>query len=167
MNEQRDDSKKTAAKKQATKKRTSRKRPRWPFRLVMSAGAAFCVLAAFAMLYPVLREYYVANREYEHLMIEYAAVLERNVKMQEQVEYLKTPEGVEDRARGQFGWVKEGERAVNITGLNLPDSSMALPPAILSGSLMAESSWWTDFLDFIFNVDTSSKFSDSNDQLAE
>ena len=112
------------------------------------------------MLYPVLREYYIANREYELLVIEYVAILERNDKMQTQIDQLQTPEGVEDRAREQFGWVKEGERAVNITGLNISNPPLGLPPAVLSGSLMAESTWWTDFLDYIFKVDTSGEIRD-------
>ena len=143
--------------------RPIKKHRRWPSRLVAAAGVAFCLALAVFMLYPALREYYIASREHEQLVLEYAAVMERNDKISEQIAHLQTPEGIEDRAREQFGWVKKGEEAVNITGLRIADSSTALPAAVASGSLKAESTWWTNFLDFIFNVDTTEPIQETYD----
>ena len=123
--------------------------------LIVTAGVVSCLAVAFVTLYPVLREYYITSREHELLAIEYAAVLDRNDRIEAQIANLQTPEGIEDRAREQFGWVRQGEEAVNITGLQITESSTVLPSAVLPGSVVAESTWWTDFLDVLFDIDTS------------
>ena len=48
--------------------------------------------------------------------------------------------------------MKEGEQAVNITGLTIADSSTGLPSAIEPGSIKAPESWWTRTLDEFFGV---------------
>jgi cell division protein FtsB len=131
--------------------------------LVVIAGLLFCLVFAFLTLQPVLREYYVASRAHDLQMAEYAAVLERNEKIETQIASLQTPEGIEDRAREQFGWVRKGEEVVNITGLELSDSSTVLPAAIAPGSIAAESNWWTNLLDYLFDVDTSKQASEQHD----
>ena len=130
---------------------SARQRQRLLKGLVISLGLAFCLMFSVS-LYPVFREYYIASRAHEKLLAEYAAVLERNERVALQIANLQTAEGIEDRAREQFGWVREGEEAVNITGLTISDSSTVLPAAVASGSIVAEATWWTDFLDMIFGV---------------
>ncbi|MCL1891042.1 MAG: septum formation initiator family protein [Coriobacteriia bacterium] len=131
--------------------------------LIVIAGLLFCLVFAFLTLQPVLREYYVASRAHDLQMAEYAAVLDRNEKIESQIASLETPEGIEDRAREQFGWVRKGEEVVNITGLELSDSSTVLPAAIAPGSVAAESNWWTNLLDYLFDVDTSKQASEQHD----
>ena len=122
---------------------------------MVTLGVAFCLVFATVTLYPVLREYYITSRDYELLILEREAVLNRNARIEEQIAKLQTDEGIQDRAREQFGWVMEGEQAINITGLPNLESSTALPPAVIPGSLEAEASWWIDFLDWFFDIDTN------------
>ena len=105
------------------------------------------------MLYPVARNYYTTWRENNRLEAEYQALLERNAKIEQLVEALKTPEGIEDWARQQYGWVLEGEKAVNVTGLEIRDSSRGLPSSVEPGSVDIEETWWMILLDFIFGVE--------------
>ncbi|MDR3052444.1 MAG: septum formation initiator family protein, partial [Coriobacteriales bacterium] len=122
--------------------------------LLVAAAVVLCLAAAVVLLYPVSKEYYIAMRQTDRLTAEYDAVLERNERIQEQIDALQTPEGIEDRVREQFGWVKRGELAVNITGLSLSNTSTVLPDAVLSGSVEPESDWLINMLDHFFGVDT-------------
>jgi cell division protein FtsB len=117
--------------------------------LIIIAGLVF----AAVMLYPAARDYYLAKRENDRVKVEYGLVIDRNEKIQQQIDELSTAEGIEDRAREEFGWVKEGEEAVNITGLSISDSSTGLPPAVDSTSVETSESWWTRTLDTFFGVE--------------
>ena len=125
---------------------------RHPILLSLLAIVALLALAVY-MLYPVTRDFYVAYRENSRLAAEYSAVVDRNEKIQELLDFLKTQEGIEDIAREQFGWVLEGERAVNITGLDITENSMSLPAFIEPGSVEAPEYWWTVILDKFFGVE--------------
>jgi len=59
---------------------------------------------------------------------------------------------VADRAREQMDWVQNGENAVNISGLELEQSSTKLPDDIPANSIELPSSWITDFLDDFFSM---------------
>ena len=124
-----------------------RRRPVW----IMLGVVVVLVLAAY-MLYPVARNYYAAWRENNQLEAEYQALLERNEKIREQVKVLGTPEGIQDWVRAEFGWVLEGERAINVSGLNLGESFIGLPVSIEPGSVDQEEHWWIKLLDYIFGV---------------
>ena len=105
------------------------------------------------MLYPVARDYYHVWRENGRLEAEYQALLDRNAKIREQVDALKTPEGIEDWVREQFGWVFEGDKAFIITGLDIDGNSKGLPTSVEPGSIEVEVIWWMQILDFIFGVE--------------
>lgn len=122
-------------------------------KLIVSGGIVLCLLVGVVSLYPALREYYLAYRVNEQLLQELEAVKVRNDEIQGQIDYLNTQEGVADRARERYGWVREGETAVNITGLEISDATTILPETITSGSIEAPSTWWTSFLDMLFAVE--------------
>jgi cell division protein FtsB len=119
----------------------------------VTVAVILCFAVAAFILYPVTHEFYMAKRQNDRLNAEYQAVLERNEKIQEEIDQLDTPEGVADRAREKFGWVQEGEQAVNITGLPILDSTTELPEVVLPGSVDAEGDWLTVFLDEFFGVE--------------
>lgn len=127
-----------------------RKRP------VLSVCVIIAIIAVFVvfLLYPVARDYYVALRENSRLSAEYEAVLDRNEKIQQRIDELNTPEGIEDWARQEFGWVREGEKAVNITGLLITESSLGLPFSVEPGTVKAPDTWWTEILDRLFGVES-------------
>ena len=122
-------------------------------RLIVGSGIALCLFISLVMLYPALRDYYLAYRVNEQLLQELITVEERNDRIREQIAYLNTEEGIADRVRERFGWVPEGEQAVNITGLNVSDSSTMLPEAVPSGSGTLTHTWWTELLDVLFGIE--------------
>ena len=127
--------------------------PRMSGRLFFGLAAVVCLAIAAVLLVPVAGDYYVAKRANDQLEAEYQALVNRNAKIQDQIDSLETPEGIEDRAREEFGWVKEGESAVNITGLETSDSSTVMPNAVSPGSVLPESTWLTNLLDKVFGVE--------------
>lgn len=104
------------------------------------------------MLYPVARDNYTAYRENGRLNAEYQQVLARNDKIQSLINEMRTPEGIEDKARQEFGWVKQGEQAVNVTGITVQQSSTGLPAVVETGTTPHAETWWMQLLDFIFQV---------------
>jgi cell division protein FtsB len=120
--------------------------------LMVTTVIVLSLIFAAVMLYPAAREYYLVKRENDRFVAEYQAVVERNNKIQQQIDELQTPEGIEDRAREEFGWVREGEEAVNVTGLNISESSTVLPTAVGVGSIKAPETWWTQLFDEFFGV---------------
>jgi len=122
-------------------------------RWIISSGVVLCLVISVVMLYPALRNYYLAYRVNEQLLQELTAVEERNDQIRAQIAYLNTKEGIADRARERFGWTPHGEQAVNITGLEISDSTTVLPPGVPIGSGTAPKTRWTDFLDVLFAVE--------------
>ena len=112
------------------------------------------VVAMGAFIYPPAQQYYVSIREQARLEAEYAAITERNEKLQNTVDYLQSDAGIEQRARDEFGWVKAGEEAVKVTGVNIPEeeSSVDHVPDVLSSDVEAPETWYSPFLDKLFGV---------------
>ncbi|MBN2847273.1 MAG: septum formation initiator family protein [Coriobacteriia bacterium] len=106
--------------------------------------AASLVLAAW-MVYPVLRIQYQHERELQTLQGELDGLKSRNEELREQVDGLKTPEGVERLARDTLGLVKPGEQAYVVTGGTLGESS-----ASVLASSTVEVSVWQRALDALF-----------------
>lgn len=121
--------------------------------LIIALGVVVCLVVVVLSLYPALQDYYIAYRYNEKLEQELIAVESRNEEIRSQIAYLNTEEGIADRARERFGWVEEGEQAVNITGLEVSDSTTVLPESIAAGSIQAPTTWWSEFLDTFFGVE--------------
>jgi cell division protein FtsB len=128
---------------------------RIPPALIVFVVLVLAVVVTAVTLYPVAREYYIADRENIRLNAEQQALIERNGKIRDQIDELGTPTGIENRAREEFGWVKEGEEAVNITGLGATTSSTRLPATIEPGSVEVPKTWWTETLDEFFGLEES------------
>lgn len=121
-------------------------------KIIISIGVLLCLIIVVVSLYPALRSYYIAYRVNEQLLQELSAVEVRNDQIRTQIASLNTKEGIADRARERFGWVPEGEQAVNITGLEVSDATTVLPATVVSGSVAAPAAWWTEFCDVLFAV---------------
>ena len=115
------------------------------------------ILAALALLavaiYPGLQNWWQVRRDMQLLQSESDALAHRNDQIQALIDALGTAEGIESRAREEFGWVLPGEDAVNVSGLDSHNSSTSLPESIAPGSLRPDIDWITDTLDFIFNYE--------------
>jgi len=123
---------------------TSRGRARLPRWLTPAFLAVSLVLAAW-MVYPVLRIQYLHERELQTLQSELDGLKSRNEDLREQVDELKTPEGVEQLARESLGMVKPGEQAYVVTGGALAESS-----ATVLAQDVADAPFWQRALDALF-----------------
>lgn len=105
-------------------------RPRIFDRLTVRSAriiAIVVVVAALAlMIYPAARELFISQRDLERANIELTEVNNRNQQIQDDINTIKTDEGVESYVREQFGWVKEGETAVTVTGVPSTSESESL-----------------------------------------
>lgn len=108
---------------------------------------ATLVVVAWSV-YPVFRLQYEHRRELESLESELGGLKERNEQLRDEVEGLKTPEGVEALARASLGLVRPGEQAYIVTGGSSSEASAAAPPSEASGDPL-----WQRALDSLFGLD--------------
>lgn len=110
-----------------------------------------CLLFCGVFLYGPAKQWYQEMRERDRLELEHAAIQERNEQLEASVEYLSTDEGVEDKAREEFGWVKEGEHAVSVSGIEVQKDS-DFTANIVSSDIKPPDTWYSGFLDPFFGV---------------
>ena len=115
-------------------------------------AVAACLAVGCVMLYGPAQQYYQELRERDRLQAEYAAIEQRNSAIQSEVESLSTSSGVEDRAREEFGWVKEGESMAAVTGVDAGEDSSNFTANIVPGTVEAPETWYSEILDPIFGV---------------
>jgi len=99
------------------------------------------------MVYPVLRMQYQQERELQSLQAELDSLKTRNAALREQVDQLKTPEGVEQAARESLGMVKPGEQAYVVTGGAAEETS-----ATVLADEEADPPLWQQALDALFGL---------------
>ncbi len=122
-------------------------------RLVGGVAALACCAACCLFLYAPAQQYYQELRDRDRLAVEYAAVAERNEDIRSEVAYLSTPEGIQDRARQEFGWITEGEYAVSVSGLSRQDETAHFQANINAASIKAPDTWYSDVLDAFFGYE--------------
>lgn len=130
----------------------SQKRSRFRAPLMALGACLLCAAFGVAMLYGPAQQFYAELRERDRLAAEYQAVVERNEAISQQVAALQTDAGIEDRARTEFGWVKEGEHAVSVSGLEPKDSS-TFRSNIVSEDIPLPDTWYSGLLDPLFGVE--------------
>lgn len=92
--------------------------------LVVATMAVFGALAAAFFVLPV-QTYLRQEDDIARKQQELDALDRANAALANEVDRLKTPEGVEEAAREEIGYVRRGE--VQLTMLPLPDAPVALP----------------------------------------
>lgn len=130
------------------------KEPSHPVRtrvLIVVGAFLLCVVVAGFFLYEPTKLYYQEMRENQRLQIEYDALQQRNDTIQGEVDALNSEEGVEDRAHQEFGWVKDDEEAVSVTGVtpSKPEYNANIAP----GSIRPPDTWYSGILDPLFGVE--------------
>lgn len=116
------------------------------------AATALTVAFGVVVLYGPAQQLYLDIREKDRLGAEYAAVVDRNEAIDAQVRSLQTDEGVEDMARTQLGWVREGEHAVSVSGLK-PKDVTEFRGNIVSEDIPLPDTWYSGLLDPFFGVE--------------
>lgn len=120
------------------------------------AIVALCLFVlAIAILYPMGRTYYQTMRTEQRLQAQLDAVNERNEAVSAENEALQTQEGIENQAREDLGWVKEGEEGAIVTNeQGTTDNTSKLPEQIDKSSIRAPQTWYYSILDTIFFIQT-------------
>lgn len=108
---------------------------------------AAIIVAAWS-IYPVFRLQYEHQREVRTLEAELESLKERNGELREEVDTLKTPEGVEQIARETLGLVKPGEEAYVVTGGTIGETSATVEPE--DGE---DTPVWQGVLDTLFGLE--------------
>lgn len=128
-------------------------RQRW---VVPVCVVAFLVLCG-AFLYAPAKDYYIASRDAAKTQAEYNRVSQENSQLQSDVESLSTDEGIEDRAREDYGWVKEGENSVSVSGLSSDrdQSTNASSKADTASEAKVPTTWYSGILDAFFGYKDS------------
>jgi len=127
-----------------------KRRLAWPINLSIVIAA---LTIALVLIYPALQNWWQVRRDIQLLEAESTALEARNSQIQGQIDVLGTPEGIESRAREQFGWVMPDEQAVNIIGLSSQDSTTALPENVEPGSIKPELDWLTETIDLLLGYE--------------
>ena len=109
------------------------------------AIVACIIVFALVVLYPVGRDYYKTMRTEQRLQAQLDAVTERNEAVQ--------AEGIENQARSDLGWVREGESSAVVTNeQGTVDNASRLPDHLDEKSITAPQTWYYSILDTIFFV---------------
>lgn len=114
--------------------------------------ACVCVLACFAFLYNPVKNYYTAVRDQAKAEAAYEIVSTRNDALIEDIALLTSEAGMEDRVREQYGWVKEGENAVIVSGLSNESEPTAaeILRTVTLNDIKAPETWYSPVLDPFF-----------------
>lgn len=112
------------------------------------ATVVFCVVA----LYGPLRDYYVARRSNEYLSVQLEALETANSAVEEKLEALQTPEGIEDEARRR-GYIERGSNAVNVVGLPEDTDAQNDGEAAFTKAKEVPVYWYTELLDKFFGYE--------------
>lgn len=107
------------------------------------------ILIVGVVLYPIGCTYYQAMRQQQQLQAVLDAVNERNDHIDNENKQLETDEGIENQARQEYGWVKDGENATVVT--NGDDGSGSdMPSQVDETKIEPPHTWYYDILDVIF-----------------
>ena len=106
------------------------------------------IVATIVMLYAPARAYYIAWRTQLDLEARYAAILEENEDLYEDLDRLRSREGIEDEARKR-GYVIPGETSVVVRGL--PEEG--LDTGSKANDVVADVPWYLVPLDVIFGYE--------------
>ena len=124
-------------------------------RMRIAAAVVGCLVLVCVFLYQPAQNYYQSMRERDALAIEYSALQQRGEALQDSVDALSTEEGMEDLAHEQYGLVKQGETAVNVSGVSesSTDATPEIPPNVAADSIDPPDTWYSGILDPLFGVE--------------
>ena len=117
--------------------------------LAIVVGAIIALTIVVLMLYGPLCDWYAAWRTNLRLQAEYSEVFDEQTELQNDVNSLRTREGIEDEARRQ-GLVGEGETRVVVEGLPGEDEIITADAAPEEAP---EDPWYLLFLDSVFGFE--------------
>ncbi len=114
---------------------------------IVATCVVLCIALCVAFVYPSAQQYYTTVRDQAKLEAQYTALTEHNDTLQAQVDSLGTADGMEAQARSEFGWVKSGENAVVVTGLDTQSDGFSV---VSTDDIQAPDTWYSGVLDVLF-----------------
>lgn len=131
------------------------------YAMVLVAG---CVVAGALLVYQPAKQYYTALRTQQQVQAQYDVQQAHADALQDEVDSLQTDEGIEDRARQQYGMVKNGENSVRVQGdgTSQEDATQQSTNANASASIdkqnhvSAPDTWYSGVLDTFFGYNGDS-----------
>lgn len=115
----------------------------------------FCVVFSIVFLYQPSRDLYVSIRENDRLQAQYEAIKNTNDKLTEDIEALKTEEGVKQKAIETLGLIQSGESIGYVAGTEFQDgrdnSANSTSSKLAYKNIKTPKTWYSPFFDFIFN----------------
>ena len=130
-----------------SEKQTKAAEPAIPAGVAIAVGVVIALSVVFVMLYGPLCDWYAAWRNNMRLQVSYAEVLNEQAELQNDVDNLRTREGIEDEARRQ-GLVGEGETRVIVE--NYPEDTT---PADAVEEETFDDPWYLLFFDSVFGFE--------------
>jgi cell division protein FtsB len=115
----------------------------------IALGALLSITLICIFCYAPAKTYYTELRNTQKYAAELEALEARNETLKSNVESLNTDQGIEDKAKSEYGYVKEGEGSALVQGIER-QQTYTLPTYVDSSKIEVESYWYTPALDFIF-----------------
>lgn len=113
-------------------------------------GIIFVIL----FLYIPAKNYYFAARENDKLNAQYEALKQTNQDLKDDIEFLKTPEGIKQRANDSLGLIQQGEQTGVVKGTaensKADDTAATTSSRLAYKNVKAPDTWCSGFLDFFF-----------------
>ena len=128
-----------------------------PTRSLKIGTAVLCLILTGLFLYVPAQQYYQSLREHDKLVAEYAYIEQRNDSLEVQNAALASNAGMEDAVRQRYGYAKNGDQVIVVTGLSdqatdTSRDSENIEANVLSSAVKAPEQWYTPFLDAFFGV---------------
>ncbi len=134
------------------RKQARREARTWKYFAVMGTTIAVLLVSLY-LVYPVAQGYYQTVREQDKLQAEYKALTARNAQIQAEIDNLNTPEGIEDYARSELGWVRNGDNPVTVLNVGDTTGSTSLPKQVNADTVEIPNAWYNRLLDKVFFID--------------
>ena len=119
----------------------------------ITAIVVVVVLATGLIFYTPLQTLYVSHREHAKLLVEEAAVKERENYLESKVDELSTPQGIEAEAASSLGLVTKGEKTAEVEGLESRGDEKDIKVDVVSQDIKAPETWYSPLLDSFFGVE--------------
>lgn len=91
-------------------------------RLFILAIIVLCIIFAIIFLYQPAKDYYFSLRQNDKLQAQYDAIKNTNNKLNQDIEFLKTDDGIKQRATDTLGLIQQGESIGYVSGSELEDT---------------------------------------------
>lgn len=113
-----------------------------------------CLIFSIFFLYQPAKDFYFSVRQNDKLQAQYETLKNTNDKLSEDIEFLKTDEGVKQRASETLGLIENGESIGYVSGESSSDgrsnSAASTSSKLAYKNIKTPVKWYSPIGDFIF-----------------